>query len=124
MEIFIGNNMDLKLFLQKLNRYFINHLKIYTIIFSFFLVVGIGVFLYFNFYQTIISAKEIIILQADIAPAAINLELLKKVEDSYQKKLIDSNFNWEQFDKLFLPTRNESLNNSFSEEDIKPQTSF
>lgn len=124
MEIFIGNNMDLKLFLQKLNRYFINHLKIYTIFFSFFLVIGIGIFLYFNFYQTIISAKEIIILQADIAPAAINLELLKKVEDSYQKKLIDSNFNWEQFDKLFLPTRNESLNNSFSEEDIKPQTSF
>jgi hypothetical protein len=116
--------MDLKQFLQKLNHYFINHLKIYTVIFSFFLVIGIGVFLYFNFYQTIISAKEIIILQADIAPAAINLELLKKVEDSYQKKLINSNFNWEQFDKLFLPIRNESINNSFSEEDIKPQTSF
>jgi len=124
MEIFIGNNMNLKKFLQQLNHYFINHLKIYTIIFSFFLVIGIGVFLYFNFYQTIISAKEIIILQADIAPAAINLKLLKKVEDSYQKKLINFNFDWEQFDKLFLPIRNESANNSFSEEDIKPQMSF
>jgi len=124
MEIFIGNNMNLKKFLQQLNHYFINHLKIYTIIFSFFLVIGIGVFLYFNFYQTIISAKEIIILQTDIAPAAINLKLLKKVEDSYQKKLINFNFDWEQFDKLFLPIRNESANNSFSEEDIKPQMSF
>gem|GEM_PF-2592549 len=116
--------MNLKKFLQQLNHYFINHLKIYTIIFSFFLVIGIGVFLYFNFYQTIISAKEIIILQTDIAPAAINLKLLKKVEDSYQKKLINFNFDWEQFDKLFLPIRNESANNSFSEEDIKPQMSF
>lgn len=116
--------MDIKQSLHKLNHYFINHLKIYTVIFSFFLVVGIGVFLYFNFYQTIISAKEIIILQADIAPAAINLELLKKVEDSYQKKLVNANFDWKQFDKLFLPIRNELLNNPSSEENIKPQTSF
>lgn len=116
--------MDLKQSLQKINHYFINHLKIYTIIFSFFLVIGIGIFLYFNFYQTIISAKEIIILQADIAPATINLELLKKVEDSYQKKLVNSNFDWKQFDKIFLPIHNELLDNSFTEKDIKPKTNF
>jgi hypothetical protein len=124
MEIFIGNNMEIKQILHKLNHYILNHLKTYTIIFSVLLVIIIGIFLYYNFYQTIISTKEIIILQEDIAPATINIELLNKVEKTFQSKQVKTNFDWKQYNKIFNSLDNPLPADSTLENNIQPQTNF
>ncbi len=116
--------MNIKKTLQNTNKFLLKHLKLLTIFFSFLIVLGIGIFLYFNFYQTIISAKQIIVLQSDIAPATINIKLLDQVEAKYQEKIKPTNYKWERFTNIFATNQTNSSPNNFTPSNINPQISF
>lgn len=108
-----------------ISSFFIKHIKSSSILISIILVGSIGIFLYFNFYQTMISAKKIIILQADVSPAKIKINLLEKIKDKYQKKLEIKEYNWDKYQNVFKTVKKTS-NSSTKESDsvLEPNTTF
>lgn len=73
--------------IKQIGPWVLKHLTVTSITLSLLLIVSIGIFLYKNFYLTIISAKEIIILQKDISLGSLKIDLLEKAENNYQDKL-------------------------------------
>lgn len=118
--------MNIKKIIKKTSTFFLKHLKSMTIIFSLIIIVAIGFFLYFNFYQTIISAKQIIVLQTDIAPSTVNVKLLDEVELQYENKLKTTNYSWDKFSNIFSVITSQP-SGSFSNSNlnnVSPQISF
>ncbi len=118
--------MNLKKIIKNSSNFFLKHLKSITVLFSFVIILIIGFFLYFNFYQTIISAKQIIILQTDIAPSTVDIKLLNDVEKKYENKLKPTVFSWEKFSNIFstnINLQNPSPVNS-TLNNVNPQINF
>lgn len=117
--------MKINLQLKKLSKWLIIQLNPIIIFASILIIVIFGFFLYFNFYQTIISAKEIIILQADVTPGKINITLLDKIETSYQNKLEPQEYDWSQFSRYFSSNFSTSGSSDNSPDaGFSPQSSF
>lgn len=117
--------MKLNKIFKKFNLFFLKNIKSISIIFSILIILIIGFFLYFNFYQTIISAKQIIVLQSDIAPATINTKLLDEVELNFENKLKPTNYNWDKFSNIFSQNLSQQyLKNNSNFDNISPQINF
>ncbi len=120
------NKMNLKTITNKLKTifsFFIKHIKSSSILISVILVVLIGFFLYFNFYQTIISAKKIIVLQADVSPALIKIHFLEKIQTKYLEKLEVEEYNWDKYQSIFKTIKKTSESTS-KDNKLKPNTTF
>ena len=107
--------MDLKIIVKKLKvipAFLIRHIKSSSIFISIILVGLIGLFLYFNFYQTIISAKKIIVLQADVSPAIIKIHYLEKIQTKYLEKLEVKEYDWNEYQSAFKTIKKTSGSNS------------
>lgn len=117
--------MNLKKIIKNTSSFLLKHLKSMSIIFSLLIILLIGFFLYFNFYQTIISAKQIIVLQTDIAPSTINTKLLDEVELNYHNKLKPTNYSWDKFSNIFSLNLNQQyLENNSNLNNVSPQINF
>jgi len=100
--------------IKLLGAWILTHLTPVSIGLSIILILGIGIFLYKNFYLTIISAKEIIILQKDISVGSLRIDLLETIENNYQNKLgFSSNFKTDNA-KMFQT-------NEFDEETVETE---
>lgn len=73
--------------IKKLLRLLLKYLKLLSVFIAIALIASIGYFLYKNLYLTIISAKEIIVLQKDISLGRIRMDILETVENNLQNKL-------------------------------------
>jgi len=109
---------------KKFKNTLLNHIKTLTILFSILIVTGVGLFLYYNFYQTIISAKQIIILQSDIAPSTVDIRLLEQVENKFKIKTQPKNINWDNFKNIFSGNLTVTNNQDSIDSDISPKISF
>jgi len=115
----------------------IAHLKLIATITATISVIGFGLFLYQDFYLTIISAQKIIILENKVSDTVINEMVLNSIGQKHDQKKSIPLRDWSKFNQIFSetasPTGDNKLNDSnnnievvdfLQEENIKPVTSF
>ncbi len=100
-------------YIKKISRQLTEHLTVLVIIISVALISFVGIFLYKNFYMTIISAKKIIILQQEVAPGVIKNALLENIKTNYNNKQALERMDWEKIEKIFItPMGEKNVSNS------------
>ncbi len=98
--------------IKKIFHQITEHLTILVAVIAVVLITFVGIFLYQNFYMTIISAKKIIILQQEVAPGVIKNSLLDEIKTNYQNKQTLEKENWQTIEKIFAtPNAQQEENN-------------
>ncbi len=99
------NNIQ-KIF-KKISKTIIDHLMVVVLILSLTLITFVGIFLYKNFYITIISAKRIIVLQQEVSPASLKQELVNEIVKKNKEKQSIEPINWEKLKDIFILPANK-----------------
>jgi len=119
----------------------ISHLKLIVIILSVLIVIGFGLFLYRDFYLTIISARKIVILENEVSAITINTNKINSIEQKYNKKQSLILRDWSGLNNSFYKGKNPATSapiiidttntktktegsNFLKKEGISPKTSF
>lgn len=110
MEPFTGKHMNKPKFslhfntinFHKILDFVLRKLKAIGYCTAFLLVFGFGIFLYRNFYLTIINAQQVSILERDTSAEVVNQELLQKVVEEYKNKSTIEPRNWSNYKSLFV----------------------
>ncbi len=110
----------------------ISKLRIIVVILSILVITGFGFFLYRDFYLTIISAREIVILQNEVAATAINSDELESATQKHKQKQSLPIRDWSDFQNIFNKkienaaqfTSNQQNKTNINTSSIKPKTSF
>ncbi len=110
----------------------ISKLRIIVVVLSILVITGFGFFLYRDFYLTIISAREIVVLQNEVASTAINADELESATQKHKQKQSLPIRDWSNLQNIFNKTTDNTTkftndrqnqtnaNTSF----VKPKTSF
>ncbi len=103
---------NLKKIFTKILKKIIDHLMVVVLILSLTLVTFVGIFLYKNFYITIISAKRIIVLQQEVSPASLKQDLVNKIVQKSKEKQNIKPLNWQKLEKVFIIPTNQNDNSA------------
>ena len=88
----------------KLNFAQIARLQIIVLITAIILILGISAnFLYKNFYKTLASTEEIMVLRNQIALEQVNVNLFNQVTKAIENKKAAPKVDWTTFKNPFLP---------------------
>ncbi len=99
-------------YIKKISQWLTEHLTILAIAIAVTLIAFVGIFLYKNFYMTIISAKKIIILQQEVAPGVIKNALLDDIKANYNNKQTLERVDWIKVERIFRsPNIQKNLSN-------------
>ncbi|MGB0757128.1 MAG: hypothetical protein ACPGO5_01605 [Patescibacteria group bacterium] len=105
----------------------LGQIKHIAIILSIVLLLSFGWFLYQNFYTTIISAREIVILESEVSSNNVDIHLLQRVEKSHAAKQEIQIKSWGVMRSAFsdTPATNNDLqlDDPFSNE-VTPRVTF
>lgn len=96
--------------LRKTTKFMLDHLILVSIGISVIIIVFMGYFLYNNFYRTIIAARQVIVLESEVAQMQIDMDKLNSVYERYQKKLNLPLYQWS--DQSFFPAASREKKSS------------
>lgn len=80
---------------------FFRHYFQITIILVLVVCALVFLFLYQNVYQTMVAAKEIMVLQPQVIPESFDQNLLQQTQQSLIKKQQETNVSWEKLTNPF-----------------------
>lgn len=115
----------------------LENIQVIGIMLSLIVVLSFGLFLYRNFYTTIIEARAIVVLEGELAQTAVNVTSLQKVEQNLNTKKQLPAYSWNTVNNLFNDNQSPAVetqtpvdeiiqNNPepITDTDITPRTSF
>lgn len=115
----------------------LENIQVIGIMLSLIVVLSFGLFLYRNFYTTIIEARAIVVLEGELAQTAVNVTSLQKVEQNLNTKKQLPEYSWNTVNNLFNDNQSPAVetqtpvdeiiqNNPepITDTDITPRTSF
>ena len=132
MVLFIGNNKMKKISLPKIDFHdfidkIITHIKIIISVLFILIITGFGFFLYRDFYLTIISAQEIVILESEIGSTTIKTDLLESLEQKQKQKQSLIQRDWSKFKNIFYKSDNDIVGSNDADNAdnfVQPRTTF
>ena len=82
----------------------------------------LGFFLYKNFYQTITSSEEIILLKSEVAPDTINMKKVEAILKALAEKTAANDMDWQKIRNPFnMPIKNTSVTPPQDQPAAQPQ---
>ncbi len=107
-------------FRQILSR-LLNHIQLIAVTMSLVLIVGFGLFLYRDFYLTIIFAREIVLLESEVSEITINKDFLNSIEQRHKQKQSLIIRDWSGFNNVFYRSTTPRNDNPVIEDEISDE---